>query len=238
MDIPRYSKKRPRKTALVDDDPVYREFVTVLLRQMPEVELVNAWESSEEMLSDPRFQEVELLFVDLEMPGLGGLGLISYLNQMKYPPLCIVLTVSQAAEDVFTAIRNGASGYLIKSDDPQAFQDSLKRVIQDRVSLSPSIARLLVQEFRRKALVGISDQQNKAIQSLTEREREVLNGLAKHGSAKDVGQELSLSHETVRVHMKKIYQKLHVNSKAEALALFAKNGEVAGDTREQASPIA
>jgi DNA-binding NarL/FixJ family response regulator len=140
-------------------------------------------------------------------------------------PQCVVLTSSSAAEDVFTAIRNGASGYLIKSGDPQTFQESLKQVIQDGVSLSPSIARLLVQEFRQKAQAKASARNPDAIQSLTEREREVLNGLAKRGSAKEVGQKLGLSHETVRVHMKKIYQKLHVNSKAEAVALLDQEGK-------------
>lgn len=214
------TSKKPRKAALVDDDQIYREFVAALLRQMPEVELVDAWESAETMLADPRFEEVELLFVDLEMPGMGGLAIISHLNQMEDPPLCVVLTSSSNPEDVFTAIRDGASGYLIKSSDPQIFQESLKQIILDGVSLSPSIARLLVREFRQKALARKSSRNLSGIKCLTEREIQVLNGLSRHGSAKQVGQEMGLSHETVRVHMKKIYQKLHVNSKAEAIALL------------------
>jgi DNA-binding NarL/FixJ family response regulator len=217
-------EESPRKTALVEDDVVYREFVTVLLQQMPEVDLVHSWESAEAMLADPQSQEVELLFVDLELPGLGGLGLISQLNQMDDPPLCVVLTSSRAAEDVFTAIRNGASGYLIKSGDPQTFQESLREMIDDGVSLSPAIARLLVTEFRQKAPAGPSAGGRQSVRSLTKREREVLNGLAKLGSAKEVAMDLYVSHETVRAHMKKIYQKLHVNSKSEALALLAQDG--------------
>lgn len=217
-------KDRPRKTGIVEDDVVYREFVTVLLRQMPEVEFVNSWASAEAMRADRQSQEVELLFVDLELPGLGGLELISQLNQMVTPPLSVVLTSSRAAEDVFTAVRNGASGYLIKSGDPQTFQDSLKEIIHDGVSLSPEIARLLVAEFRRKAPGRPSAGWPQPLESLTNREREVLNGLAKLGSAKGVASSLHMSHETVRVHMKKIYRKLHVNSKSEALALLACDG--------------
>lgn len=196
-----------------------------LLRRMPEVDLVDAWESSEAMLADPRFQQVGLLLVDLEMPGLGGLDLLSHLNRMEDPPLCVVLTVSRTVEDVFTALRNGASGFLIKSGDPQTFQESLKQVLQDGVSLSPSIARLLVQEFRHNAQARSSAIRPNGIKSLTKRELEVLNGLAERGSAKEVGHELGLSHETVRAHMKKIYQKLHVNSKVEALALLKKSAK-------------
>ncbi len=216
---------QPLKVALIDDDPVFRKFVTALLRRMPEVELVDVWESSEAMLADPRFQEVELLLVDLELPGVGGLELISHLNQIEDPPSCVVLTVSHAAEDVFKAIRNGASGYLIKSGDLQTFQESLKQVIQEGVGLSPKIARLLVEQFRQITRARGGPASRGGISSLTARELEVLKGLAKFGSAKDVGRELGLSHETVRVHMKKTYQKLHVNTKAEALALLDKYGK-------------
>lgn len=224
MNANQVPQKGPILAALVDDDLVYREFLTALLRQIPEVELVHSWESSEAMLADSRYKKVELLFIDLELPGLGGLELLCQMNQMEDPPLCVVLTSSRSVDDVFTAIRNGASGYLIKSGDPQTFQDSLKQVIQDGVSLSPSIARLLVQEFRQKEQAKASARHPAAVQSLTTREREVLNGLARCGNAKAVGQELGLSHETVRVHMKKLYQKLHVKSKAEALALLNQDG--------------
>jgi DNA-binding NarL/FixJ family response regulator len=150
----------------------------------------------------------------------------------------VVLTSSSAAEDVFAAIRNGASGYLIKSGDPQTFQESLKQMIHDGVSLSPSIARLLVQEFRQKEQAKASARHPVAVQSLTAREREVLNGLARCGNAKAVGQELELSHETVRVHMKKIYQKLHVKSKAEAVALLQENAKIEERLTAKATPIA
>jgi DNA-binding NarL/FixJ family response regulator len=220
----RSTQNSPRKTALVDDDPVYRGFLETLLSQLPEIELVKSWESAEELLADAKIQEVELLFVDLGLPGQGGLGLISKLNQMNNPPQCVVLTSSTDPEDVFAAIRNGACGYLIKSGDAKIFQESLKQIIHDGVSLSPSIARLLVQEFRQKAPAKPLVKKHQSVQSLTSREREVLNALAKLGNAKDVGRHLELSHETVRVHMKKIYQKLHVNSKVEALSLLAQDG--------------
>lgn len=224
MPMSRSPQIRPRKTALVDDDPVYSGFVQALLQQLPEVTLVHSWESAETLLADARFREVELLLVDLELPGQGGLGLISQINQMDDPPQCVVLTSSSAPENVFSAIRNGASGYLIKSGDPQTFQESLKQMIRDGVSLSPGIARLLVEEFRQKAPARAFAKNRHAIQSLTDREREVLNCLARRGNAKEVGMDLGLSHETVRVHMKKIYQKLHVNSKVEAVALLAQEG--------------
>lgn len=214
--------------ALVEDDPVYRAYVCSLLQKMPELTLIRAWESAEAVLADPRLAEVEMLFIDLELPGLGGLGLIAKLNEMDSPPQCVVLTSSSSPKDVFAAIRNGASGYLVKSGDPQVFRDALRQLIADQISLSPAIARLLVEEFRQESSAKRFSNTPRSIQSLTERERDVLNGLARLGSAKEVGAELRLSHETVRVHMKKIYQKLHVNSKSEAIAFLAQQQMAGG----------
>lgn len=216
----RRSGSGPLRTALVEDDPVYRTYLTRILIKTPEVELVHAWESAEALVADARWLQAELLFIDLELPGQGGLELISNLNQLPNPPQCVVLTASSDPEDVFAAIRSGASGYLVKTADPEVFTARLRQVIQDGVSLSPMIAQLLMDEFRHAAPRPAGKQ--RALRSLTTREREVLNEMARHGNAKEVGAALGLSHETVRVHMKKIYQKLHVKSKAEALEVLAR----------------
>jgi|UniRef100_UPI003784A5C7 two-component system nitrate/nitrite response regulator NarL len=213
-------KKVPRKkTALVEDDPVYRAYLQGLLIKTPEVELVRGWESAEAMLADTRFLIVELLFIDLGLPGMSGLELISRINNLQNPPRCVVLTSSLEPDDVFSAIRSGASGYLVKSLDPHIFLENMKQVINDGVSLSPFIARMLIDEFRHTQPQAI-DNRN-ALKNLTTRERQVLECMCSHVTAKGIGASLGLSHETVRVHMKKIYQKLHVNSKSEALAVLA-----------------
>lgn len=217
--MPLSARKSPQRTALIEDDPVYRAYMAGLLGKTPGVELVHAWDSAEAMLADTRFLLVELLFIDLELPGINGLDLIERLNRLQNPPRCVVLTSSLDPGHVFSAIRGGASGYLVKTLDPSSFLESLRQVIKDGVSLSPLIARMLIEEFR------LSSPQpggrHRALNSLTSRERQVLNSMAKHGSAKGIGEALGLSHETVRVHMKKIYQKLHVKSKSEALAVLA-----------------
>lgn len=213
------SHKSPQRTAIVEDDPVYRAYLSGLLKNTPEVELVHAWESAEAMLEDTRLLVVDLLFIDLQLPGVSGLELISRLSKLQNPPRCVVLTSSLEPEDVFTAIRGGASGYLVKSTDPQAFLENLRQVLHDGVSLSPFIARMLLDEFRHAP--PQYGGRHLALKTLTTRERQVLDSMAKHGSAKGMGEALGLSHETVRVHMKKIYQKLHVKSKGGALAVLA-----------------
>lgn len=214
--IPRNSRQR---IGLVEDDPVYRAYITSLLKNTEEVNLVHIWECAEAMMGDPRFLTVQLLFIDLDLPGIGGLDLISHLSKLPNPPRCVVLTSSLQPDHVFSAIRSGASGYLLKTLDPQSFLDNLRQVLKDGVSLSPLIARMLIDEFRLSPLQAGG--RNHALKALTTRERQVLDSLAGHGCAKGIAEALGLSHETVRVHMKKIYQKLHVNSKSEALAVLA-----------------
>ena len=212
-------QKHPLRTALVEDDPVYRTYMSGLLKKTPEVDFVYAWDSAEAMLADTRFLAVELVFVDLALPGIGGLELISRLSKLQNSPRSVVLTASLEPDDVFSAVRRGASGYLVKNLDPDAFIESLQQIIHDGVSLSPFIARMLIDEFRHTpSQPGV---RHVALKTLTDRERQVLNGMSSYGSAKAVGEAYGLSHETVRVHMKKIYQKLHVNSKSEALAVLA-----------------
>lgn len=214
-----HSRKSPQRIALIEDDPVYRGYMAGLLSKTPGVELVHAWENAEAMLADTRFLLVELLFIDLVLPGMSGLELVARLSKLESPPRCVVLTSSLEPEHVFSAIRGGASGYLVKTMDPASFLESLRQVIKDGVSLSPMIARMLIDEFRLSP-VKTGGRQG-ALKSLTSRERQVLTSMARHGSAKGIGEALGLSHETVRVHMKKIYQKLHVKSKSEALAVLA-----------------
>lgn len=212
-------KGGPTRVALVEDDPVYRAYLTGLLKQTPQVELVHAWESAEELVADRRFLEVDLMFIDLELPGLSGVELIANLHKLPTPPQCVMLTSSSDPEDVFAAMRSGASGYLVKTADPEIFAERLRQIILDGVSLSPVIAQMLMDEFRHTSTSPA--RKKSALRNLTTREHEVLDAMAKHGNAKEVGAVLGLSHETVRVHMKKIYQKLHVKSKAEALEVLA-----------------
>ena len=217
--MPHSSRKPPQRVALVEDDPVYRAYLAGLLKNTPGVEVVQAWDSAESLLADARYHLVDLLFIDLELPGISGLELLAHLRKLPKPPLCVMLTSSIEPANVFTAIRDGASGYVVKTLDQAEFLENLRQVIKDGVSLSPLIARMLLDEFRLSP--PKSGGRHEALKTLTTREREVLDSMARNGSAKGMGEALGLSHETVRVHMKKIYQKLHVNSKSEALAVLA-----------------
>lgn len=216
-------KSQSKKIGLVEDDKVVRLYIETLLRKQVGVEVVNSWESAEAFWNSEERHDLEIILVDLDLPGQSGIELIERMRNEQPRVICIVLTSSNNPQDVFSAIRGGASGYLTKQSSPEEWLRSLEGVVRDGLTLSPSIARLVANEFFKTddALLATKGGAS-SFKKLTEREEDVLNTLAKFGSAKDTARELGLSHETVRVHMKKIYQKLHVNSKAEALASLAR----------------
>jgi len=220
------SKTQPqqnRHIGIVEDHRGFRAYLTALLQSQAEVDSVKAWESAEDFAaSHMGRQDLDLLLVDLDLPGEGGISLIHKMQQEQPDLPCIVLTSSSDPQDVFAAMRSGASGYLVKDSSPDELLTSIRMVIQDGVTLSPVIAKLLVDEFLtmgKGAQIGSADFP-RGVKSLTKREVEVLNSLTEHVSAKGTAEALGLSHETIRVHMKKIYQKLHVRSKAQALSVW------------------
>jgi DNA-binding NarL/FixJ family response regulator len=214
-----------RRIGLVEDDRMIRTYLAALLQSQAEVGSVTVWESAEDFATSSERNELDILLVDLDLPGEDGISLIRRMHQ-KQPELSfIVLTSSSDPRDVFAAMRAGASGYLVKDASPDELLGSIRSVIQDGVILSPVIAKLLVDEFLTMgggSRIG-KQGQSSGMKSLTDREFEVLKLISKHGSAKETAAALGLSHETVRVHMKKVYQKLHVASKAGALAVLAQS---------------
>lgn len=229
MDQPSENKSYPKKIGLIEDDTVMRTYLDKLLRTQLGVVVVNTWEHAEAFWRSQQGGDVDILLVDLELPGQGGIELIQRMRVEHPRVICIVLTSSNNPEDVFSAIRGGASGYLIKQASPEDLLRSLEGLVRDGLTLSPTIARLVADEFlRTDAALSATTKRTLSFKRLTEREQQVLSAIAKRGTAKDTADELGLSYETVRVHLKKIYQKLHVKSKYEALALLAQNQGDAG----------
>lgn len=209
-----------RRTGLVEDEIVTRTYLEALLRKQAGVDFVRSWGSAEEFLADAGHGGVDLLLVDLELPGASGQELIRQFKQEKPEATCVVLTSSSNPEDVFGAIRSGASGYLVKGSGPEVLLSNLQNIVNDGIMLSPGIARLFVDEFLKGGPATQPSAEQK-LERLTPRELEVLRAIQQFGNAKDVAVQMGLSHETVRVHMKKVYQKLHVSSKTEAIAMLA-----------------
>jgi DNA-binding NarL/FixJ family response regulator len=188
-----------------------------MINRQTELELVGHWGSAEEFWNDGREVTADILLVDLDLPQENGASLIHRIKKEKPDLCCVVLTASFDREDLFQCLRKGASGYLVKDSSPGELLDGIRAVAKDGATLSPVVARFLVEEFRNVSVVEVK---KPTLNALTTRELEILQNMATGQTPKDIANKLALSYETVRAHSKKIYQKLHVNSREDAVGRF------------------
>jgi len=210
--------QKPVRIGIVEDDRLTRSLIADMISREPGFVLAGQWNNAEEFYETGPQAEMDLLLVDLDLPGDKGSNLIFKTKTLKPDLMCLVLTASRDPGDVFESVRLGASGYLVKDCSPRELLDGIRQAAHEGVSLSPPIARFLVEEFRN---MTATTQFSPSLEVLTTRELHVLQRLAAGIATKDLATEVGLSYETIRTHLKKIYQKLHVNSREQAVALFA-----------------
>lgn len=205
------------KIGVVEDDRITRMLLVEMINRQEELELAGHWGSAEEFWREGRDVTADVLLIDLDLPNEDGSSLIYRIKQDRPELTCVVLTASCDPKDVFQCLRHGASGYLIKDTTPGELLDGIRSVAKDGVVLSPIVARFLVDEFRQ---VSVVDKKKPSLKVLTSRELEILQNLATGESPKDIANDLGLSYETVRAHLKKIYQKLHVKTREAAVGCY------------------
>lgn len=157
-----------------------------LLRKQEGVSSVDAWESAEAFFDSERRYKPELLLVDLELPGLSGFEILQRMHREHPDTICIVLTSSINSEDVFAAIRAGASGYLIKRASPEELMQNIQAVVRDGMTFSPTIAKLLADAYL-KADAMQPPNLPASIEKLTEREIQVLELIQQVGKPLPTG---------------------------------------------------
>jgi DNA-binding NarL/FixJ family response regulator len=149
----------------------------------------------------------DLALVDIGLPDGCGIDIVRELKQLSSACVCVVTTIYDDSEHLFTALKAGADGYVLKDEPEENFRARLKGILSGQPPLSPSIARRMLSYFRPSEAPGVH---------LTDREKEVLSLIARGYSVKHCADMLNLSHYTVADYVKALYQKLQVNSRAEA----------------------
>ena len=196
------SSDRILRIGIIEDDPTLRLFVTRLIEKRPETfKLLGAWETAEDAVKPCLNEKPDVVVVDLELPGVSG---IEWINE-----------ISDAPKKVFSALRAGASGYLLKTSSPAEIADGILQAAEGGAPLSQDIARLVIQSFQEPV-----EKKKKEIPGLTPRESQILELLAEGLVPKEVGYKLHISYETVRDYLKSVYRKLHVRSRTEAVIKY------------------
>jgi DNA-binding NarL/FixJ family response regulator len=218
------------KVAFAEDNRINRNTFLQKIKGDPAIELIFESEDGNDFLEQlqglPHHKLPQVVFMDLEMPGMDGVAAIRIAKTL-YPAIhFIVLTVFDDDEKIFEAIRAGASGYLLKHEPAAVLKESIESVMESGgAPMSPAIARKALQLLSNTAPVAkVDSPANDSLpETVTEREFEILKHTVNGWDAKRIASELDLSVLTVRKHIANIYQKLHVNSKAQIITLAHKN---------------
>jgi DNA-binding NarL/FixJ family response regulator len=206
--------KPPLRVALVEDQCDTRESWSRLISSFPDFKCTCTCASAEEALRTIPIEKPDVILMDVFLPKMSGIECTSRLKAMLPDTPIIMLTASDEDEILFLALESGADGYLLKRTKPAELRAALLDVLGGGAPMTSEIARHVVASFRRRGS-GLDPSV-----ALTAREEETLVLLTKGFSNKEIADHLKLSIETVRSHLKNIYTKMHVRSRAEAVAHY------------------
>lgn len=206
---------------VVDDQRLFREGLVRLIESQPDMEVIALASDGREALQQARRFHPDVVLMDLQMPLMGGLESTKLLKE-EFPDVkVIILTVSDAEDDVFEALKNGAVGYLMKSMRAETLYQKVRDSAQGEVVLSPLLASRVLGEFAR-----LKCQQEKMTGGLSEREREVLKMVVEGKSNREIAESLFIAESTVKRHLHNMLDKLHAKNRAEAAAFGVRSGLV------------
>jgi DNA-binding NarL/FixJ family response regulator len=195
-----------KRILIVEDDPIIRNAFVTLIQQNSDYAIANAYDNAEAAIKNLNTDQPDICLMDIELPGMNGIEAIPKIKAILPNTQLVVVTVYENDELVFKALCAGASGYLTKNMPPQKLIESLKELENGGAPMSTNIARLVVSSFHKNRQ-----------SPLTARELEVLELLSSGKSYSTIADQLFVDKETIKSHIKNIYLKLEVHSKAEAI---------------------
>lgn len=205
----------PIRVCVFDDSRKVRDALSVIIKGTPGFEWAGGFPDARNVLRDIEKAEPDVVLMDIEMPGVTGIDAVKQVHA-QYPELPVVMqTVFEDDDKVFYSICFGASGYMLKNTPPVQMLEAIREAVDGGAPLTPIIAKKVLRLFQQHPMskeVATEDY------NLSAREKEVLEALVKGLSLKMVASDLQISYDTVRTHIKHIYEKLHVASMTEAVS--------------------
>lgn len=194
-----------------EDNEQLRESLGTMITLSRDLLLLGSYGNVREVQQQVKDLQPEVILMDIDMPGLNGIEAVKLIRQFDSRVQIIMLTVFDDNTHVYNAICAGASGYLLKKNISDKLLTAISDVMQGEVPMSPGLARMVIQNIQQHTPTGEKDY------GLTPREKEILKVLSQGNSYKMVAATLNISIDTVRTHIKRIYEKLRVHSQIEAI---------------------
>jgi DNA-binding NarL/FixJ family response regulator len=202
----------PIRVLIADDHPLFRKGLRTLLESLPETAVAGEATNGREAVEQALALEPDVILMDLQMPEGGGLAAIRQLSIQQPEARVLVVTLFEDDESVFTALKAGARGYVLKDADEEEIVRAINAVAQGEAIFSPAIATRLIDYFSATQTSPHAG----AFPDLTEREREILALIARGRSNAEIAEELTISLKTVRNHASNIFNKLQVADRTKA----------------------
>ncbi|MDD2372174.1 MAG: response regulator transcription factor [Syntrophomonadaceae bacterium] len=217
------------KLMLVDDHPLFLEGLQYLLETYG-IEVVGVAQDGREALAQARVLKPDIILMDIKMPGCSGIDALKLIKAEMPDIKIIMLSTSDEDDDLFDAVKYGASGYLLKNTNAKDLVDMLSDLEKGEVPLSPGLAARLFSEYRRSTSHESRPSQHMVEDAkegkLTDRQLEVLELVAQGSTYKEVGGALGLTERTVKYHMGRIIELLHLENRTQVVAYAARIGLV------------
>ena len=202
------------RVSIVEDNHGTRESLAELLGRVPQLECVGSHANGEQALAKIPAEQPDVVLMDINLPGMSGIECVARLKGSLPKAQVLMLTTYEESDLIFDSLRSGASGYLLKNMPPTELIQAVEQVHAGGSPMSMQIARKVVshfQQIRRPA---------SEVETLTRREHEILALLAKGFLYKEIADRLGITLSTVRAHLHTVYEKLHVQSRTEAVVKF------------------
>ncbi|MCB0278928.1 MAG: response regulator transcription factor [Calditrichaeota bacterium] len=208
------------RVVIIEDNTTLRNAWKVLLESENEFEVLKLFSNCELAINDDSLKKADILILDIGLPGMSGIEGISHFKKANPKLIILMCSVYEDDDNIFNAISADAVGYLLKKTSPEEFIPALKDAFSGGSPMTPSIARKVLDSFR-KMLEKKSE--NNQFQLLSDKEKQIIEFLSNGLSYQEIADRIHLSIDGVRYHIRKIYEKLEVNSRSEAIALAMKH---------------
>ncbi len=207
-------KPVPIRVALVEDDASLRELFKDWIQTAPDLELAGEFSDAESAMEQLPFQPPDVVLVDINLPGSNGIACVRVLKPRMATTQFMMVTVYSDANLIFEALGAGATGYLLKRSTRDELLAAIAEIARGGSPMSSTIARMIAQSFHRPP------PEVRAMDSLAPQEQRVLELMAQGFAHKEIAAELGISIPTVGTYIRRIYDKLHVYTRAQAIAKF------------------
>lgn len=199
------------RVCIVEDDEIIRKSMMDIISGSPDCQMMEAFDTAEDFMKKVRYLQPDVVLMDIQLPGRSGIECVGEMKQ-RFPKIqFLICSVLEDNDKIYDALCAGATGYLLKSIDSQKLIQSIVEINKGESPMSGLIARKVISNFQNQKIPKVY------IELLSEREREILNYLSHGFRYKEIASRINLSVETVRTHIRNIYDKLQVSSRTDAL---------------------